>query len=239
MKNAIILCSGGLDSVVTSHYVKKKLKYNKTIILFFNYKQRTLKQERKCSKLCAKQLNSYFYEIKLPFLAKISHSLININKIANKVTRKQLKNTKKESQNYYVPCRNIIFLTYAMALADSLFIKNKEIYDIFTGFKCEGKDPYPDTTSEFVKSINNLMKTIKIKGMIIAPLIKKDKDEIIKLGEKLKVNFKDTYSCYIGAGKKHCGTCLSCRLKQEAFYWANIKDSTNYKEKMKDFRLAG
>ena len=52
------------------------------------------------------------------------------------------------------------------------------------------------------------------------------------------VDFKKTYSCYVGSRKKHCGACLSCRLRQEAFYWANIRDPTNYKEKMKDFRLA-
>ena len=52
MRNAIVLCSGGLDSVVTAYYVKKKLKnkYNKIIILFFNYRQRTIKEEKKFSK---------------------------------------------------------------------------------------------------------------------------------------------------------------------------------------------
>ena len=63
-KNAIILCSGGLDSVVTAHYVKHKLKYKKLIILFFNYGQRTLVSERKCSKLTAAKLKA---EFNMPF----------------------------------------------------------------------------------------------------------------------------------------------------------------------------
>ncbi len=241
MKNAIVLCSGGLDSSATAYYVKKKLKYKKMIILFFDYKQRTLKQERKASKNIAKKLGAEFKEIKLNEIAKISTSLINKSEKVRKIKRKELKDTEKESLKYYVPCRNIVFLTYALALAESLQIKNKEIFDIFTGFKCEGREAYPDTTLEFVKEINKLKKTATgIKGKIIAPLIKKDKEDIAVLGKKLGVKMEDTYSCYIGTKNKreHCGTCLACRLRQEAFYWANIKDKTKYKEKMKDYRKA-
>ena len=68
----------------------------------------------------------------------------------------------------------------------------------------------------------------KLKTRIIAPLIKKDKDEIVLLGNKLGVNFKDTYSCYNGS-KEHCGYCLACKLRKAGFYWANIKDPTKYK----------
>jgi len=225
-KKAIVLCSGGIDSVTTAYYVKKKLNYKKISILFFDYGQRSLKFERVCCKRVARELKAEFFEIKLPGLAKISNSLINIKKKANKISRKQLKNTKKESDKYYVPCRNIIFLSYAMALGKG---------DIFTGFKNEGRENYPDTTKEFVKEMNHLKKFSDFKDKIIAPLIKKDKEDIIKLGKNLGVDFKNTVSCYIG---NNCGYCLSCRLRQEAFYWANIKDPTKYQKKMRDFRTA-
>ena len=65
MKNAIVLCSGGLDSVVTAQYIKKKLKYGNLIILFFNYNQRTFKQERKFALICTKELDAKFREIKV------------------------------------------------------------------------------------------------------------------------------------------------------------------------------
>lgn len=241
-KNVIVLCSGGLDSSVTAYYAKKKLGYRNIIILFFDYGQRTLKQEKNAAKKIAKKLKAEFKEIKLSELARISTSLINKTRKAKKVKREELKDTKQESLKYYVPARNIIFLTYALALSESLQIKskNKKTFDIFTGFKCEGKEAYPDTTSEFVREMNKLKQTsTNIKGRIIAPLIKLDKDEIIKLGERLGVNFRDTYSCYQGSEKnKHCGYCLACRLRQEAFYWANVKDPTTYKVKMKDFRVA-
>lgn len=253
-KNALILCSGGLDSSVAGYYAKKKLKYNNLIILFFDYGQRTLEDEKKAAKNVARKLRAEFIEINLHFLKKISTSLINKDKKVRKIKRKELKNTKKESEKYYVPARNTIFLIYALALAESLQIKNKnkneKIYDIFTGFKSEGKEAYPDTTPEFVNEMNKLRKiSTNARGKIIAPLIKLDKDEIIQLGKKLGVRFEDTFSCYIGTRKeknggkkkeknKHCGCCLSCRLRQEAFYWANMKDPTRYKEKMKDFRTA-
>lgn len=239
MKNALILCSGGIDSVTTAYYVKKKLKYDKIIFLFFNYNQRTLNQERVSSKKCAKKVNAKFIEINLKELGNISTSLINKKIKTKKITRKELKDSSKESEKFYVPCRNTIFLVYALAIAESVFIKEKKIYDIFVGFKCEGKESYPDTTLKFVEEMNKLSKIGCSKQFKIkAPLIKKDKEDIINLGKKLGVRFEDTFSCYIGAGKKHCGSCLACRLRQEGFYWANIKDPTEYKVKMKDFRLA-
>jgi len=244
MKNAIICCSGGIDSVVSAYYAKNKLEYKKLIILFFDYGQRTLEQERNCSKKNAKNLRADFIEIKLKELEKISTSLINSNKEAKKISRNDLKDSKEESKKYYVPCRNTIFIVYALAMAESLKIKYGEENDIILGFKCEGKESFPDTTIEFVRQMNKLEEiSTSINGKIITPLIKKDKEDIILLGKKLGVDFKQTYSCYIGNGKvngnKHCGVCLSCRLRQEGFYWANIRDPTEYKEKMKDFRLAG
>ena len=219
---------------MTAHYVKNRLKYKKLIILFFNYGQRTVKQERYFSKKCAKNLNAEFEEAILPELKKLSTSLLNSNVKAKTIKRNQLKNTSKESLKWYVPCRNLIFLSYALALAESLYIKNKEKYGIFIGFKNEGKEFYPDATSKFIEQINNLQKTVTNKGIkIIAPLINKDKEEIIKIGKKLDINFNETYSCYSGAKTNniHCGYCLSCRLRKEGFYWSGIKDPTIYAKK--------
>ena len=232
MKNAIVLCSGGIDSVTTAYYVKKKLSYEKITILFFNYNQRTLKQERNAAKKCARNIGGKFKEINLKWLGGISTSLINKKTKAEKISRHNLKDTSKESQKFYVPCRNILFLTYALALADAIWIKEKKLTDIFVGFKNEGKEPFPDATQRFVKKINELSETsCSTKFKIIAPMIKKDKEDIIKLGIKLGINYQDTFTCYVGAGKKHCGNCLACRLRQEGFYWANIPDQTKYQDK--------
>ena len=238
MKKAIILCSGGLDSVVTAYHVKKNLKYNKIVILFFNYNQRSLAEERKCSVKCTKEIDAEFREINLSSLVNLS-VLNNKNAKIEKISRKKLKNSSEESRKLYVPCRNIIFLVYALALAESFYKEKKGTYDIFIGLKNEGKESYPDTTPEFVEEMNKLSRIACYKNFKIkAPLIKKDKEDIIKLGAKLGVNFKDTFSCYSSIKGRHCGCCLACRLRQEGFYWANKKDSTEYQEKMKDFRSA-
>ncbi|MEK6933451.1 MAG: 7-cyano-7-deazaguanine synthase [Nanoarchaeota archaeon] len=228
MKSALILCSGGIDSVTTAYYVKNILKYNNLGILFFNYGQKSLNAERKASLYCAKTLKAKFQEITLPELKSLSNSLININGKIRKLSRKELKDTKKESNKWYVPCRNLIFLAYALAKAESLLIREKNKYDIFIGFKCEGKESFPDTTMKFVEEVNILSKiSTKGKFKIIAPLIKKDKEDIIALGEKLGVDFKDTFSCYVGK-IRHCGRCLACMLRKEGFYWAGLKDMTIY-----------
>lgn len=229
MENAIILCSGGLDSVTTTHYVKKKLGYKNMIILFFNYNQKSLEAERKCSKQCAKDIKAKFIEICLPELSELSTSLINRKGKTVKISKKDLKDTSKESAKWYVPCRNSVFLIYALALAESEYIKNKVAYDIFVGFKCEGKESYPDTTIKFVNSMNNLAKVSCSKSFKIkAPLINMDKEDIILLGKRLRVNLTKTFSCYIGKNK-HCGYCLACRLRQAGFHWASIQDPTIYK----------
>ena len=86
--------------------------------------------------------------------------------------------------------------------------------------------------------MNKLRKvSTAVRGQIKAPLINKDKDEIIRLGERLGVKLEETYTCY-ASNSQHCGVCLACRLRQEAFYWANVPDKTKYKVKMKDYRRA-
>ena len=79
-KGVIVLCSGGLDSVVTAHYVKKKLGYDKMKFLFFDYGQRNLEAEKSCSLKCAEDLEGEFYEMKSEELDKLSTSLLNKNK---------------------------------------------------------------------------------------------------------------------------------------------------------------
>lgn len=227
MKKAIILCSGGIDSVVTSHYVKKVLKYPKLKTIFFNYGQRSLKSEREYSKLSAEELKGEFIELNVEELGRLSNSLINRNKKANRLNKKDLKDTRRESENYYVPARNIVFLSYAIAIAESDYLKTKINSDIFVGFKNEGNESYPDSTQTFVNQINKINSATKVKFNIIAPMIKKDKEDIISIGKKLNVNFEKTFSCYV-CSEKHCGTCLACKLRQQGFHWANEKDPTEY-----------
>ena len=221
----MVLCSGGLDSVVVAYSIKNK--YRKLKLLFFDYGQRALKEEEKCVREISKKLNSDFEKIKLPWLGKISTAMLNREGEFKSTIEKDLEK-KEDLLTWWVPCRNSIFLINALAFAESEFLKNKERYDIIIGLKNEGEAHFKDTTERFIKKINNLVKDATNDGdyEIIAPLIKLDKPEVIKLGEKLKIPFELTYSCYIENG--HCGKCLNCMLRKKGFYWAGVKDPTKY-----------
>jgi 7-cyano-7-deazaguanine synthase len=237
MNNAIVLCSGGFDSVITAYYVKKQ-NPEKLIILFFDYGQRPIKEEMFCAKKTAEDLDAEFKVIKLPWLGELSTSIINKEKEFKETTDSDLKDVKKSKEdiiNWWVPTRNTVFLTVALALAESLFLRTKEKYDIYIGFKSEGQVYFKDTTPEFLKKMNELVEHATDDGnyKILAPFIDKDKDELSSVGKELNVPFEYTYSCYIGNGFKnsipvHCGKCLNCVLRKKAFYWANISDPSIY-----------
>ncbi|MFH1425632.1 MAG: 7-cyano-7-deazaguanine synthase [archaeon] len=226
MKDAIILCSGGLDSVVAAHFVEKRLEYGKIRVLFFDYGQKALEQERVCSRRCSSNLSSEFVEVKLDELGKLSTSLINRDGFVEEV--KDLKDTSGENEKWYVPCRNLIFLSYALGLAEARFVEKGIVSDIFVGFKNEGKEPFPDATQEFVEKMNSVGKEVCASRFeILAPLIDKDKEDIILLGKELGVDFRKTFSCYVGK-EKHCGKCLACKLRKAGFEWSGVEDVSEY-----------
>lgn len=236
MKNAIILCSGGLDSVVCAHKVSKSEEYKNIRILFFDYGQRSLEKERELSKRCAEDLKSEFIEIKLPRVKGISGALTKSSGETKVVSREDLKKSGDLSMEWYFPFRNSVFLSQAIALAEACFINEGELNDLFVGFKCEGNDGFPDTSDEYVEHMNILIKKFSSGDFVInAPLIKMDKEDIVKLGQELNADLFKTYSCYVG-GSKHCGVCLACRLRQEGFYWAGVKDKTDYEKLPSDYR---
>ncbi len=235
MKNAIVLCSGGLDSVVAAYSVKKK--YRKLIFLFFDYGQRALKEEEYCVKKIAKLLKAEFLKLDLKWLGNLSNTPINKQIKFKKTTDKDLEKGDKDIIKWWIPCRNSVFLINALALAESKYLKSKEKYNVVIGLKHEGRVFMKDTTEKFVFKFNELVKEATFHGFykIIAPLIKLDKTEVVELGQKLKVSFEFTYSCYIGFGFKskkpiHCGRCLNCVLRKKGFYWSGIKDPSLYKE---------
>lgn len=227
MKNAIVLCSGGLDSVTTAFLARKKLGYERITFLFFDYGQRSVVRERECSKQNAIEIGANFQEIDLKSARKIKSMLTSKEK-TRQLKKKDLRDTREEGDKWYVPSRNIIFLSHALSFAEERRIYLGEMNDIFVGFKNEGREPFPDATSEFVDAFNSLAHiSTKGKFKILAPLLKEDKEDVVKIAESLGVDLKKTFSCYVGR-KKHCGTCLACRLRQQGFYWAGVKDPTDY-----------
>lgn len=130
----------------------------------------------------------------------------------------------------YVPARNTIFLSYALALAESLGST-----DIFIGVNAVDYSGYPDCRPEFIaafEAMANLATKHAIEGKrlrIHTPLIHLTKAEIIQLGNSLGVDYALTLSCYDpDSQSRACGHCDSCRLRARGFTDAQIPDPTRY-----------
>src|SRR3989344_917413 len=114
MKNAIIVISGGLDSTVAAYYVKKRLNYDKIKFLFFDYNQKSLKEEELSVIKTAKILNAELKKINLQWLGEISTAILNKDKKIPETTEKDLEEENKDLMPWWVPCRNSIFIIAAL-----------------------------------------------------------------------------------------------------------------------------
>ena len=127
----------------------------------------------------------------------------------------------------YVPARNTIFLSFAMAWAEVLGAS-----DIFLGVNAVDYSGYPDCRPEFVaafETMANLATRTGVEGTTLlrvhTPLLHLSKAEIIRLGLSLGVDYGLTHSCYDpGADGRRCGACDSCLLRAKGFEEAGVRD---------------
>jgi 7-cyano-7-deazaguanine synthase len=131
----------------------------------------------------------------------------------------------------YVPARNTIFLSFALAWAEWL-----DCSDIFIGVNAVDYSGYPDCRPEYIeafRALANLATRAAVEGRaeirIEAPLIRMSKAQIIKKGMSLGVDYSMTLSCYDpGADGVACGECDSCLLRKRGFAEAGVSDPTRY-----------
>lgn len=134
----------------------------------------------------------------------------------------------------YVPGRNLIFLSIAAALAE---VENAR--EIHLGVNAVDYSGYPDCRPEFIESFErtvNLGTRAGVEGnpvRIVAPLVNLSKDQVIRLGHSLGVDFSMTHSCYDpeidpAGGVLACGRCDSCLLRARGFAESGIHDPTRY-----------
>ena len=218
---AIILISGGLDSSVTLA-IAKDLGFD-CYGLSFDYKQRHI-SELNAAKNIARAIGVTEHKIINIDLAQIGGSALTDNKIAVPI---------KPSNGIpitYVPARNTLFLSYAIAWAEIINACN-----IFIGVNIVDYSGYPDCRPEYIKAFEKLASlatkagTEGIKFNIHTPLIKLNKAEIIKKGVSLNTDFSLTVSCYQADKEgRACGVCDSCRFRRDGFTNANVSDPTIY-----------
>lgn len=208
-KKTVILFSGGLDSTTVLYYaLSRGYKCN---CLMFDYGQKHNKELKSAVKIAkAVKVEYSIIKINLPWSNDV---LTNKNKSVpiHKVLPKTVPPT-------YVPGRNTLFLSYALSLAQSI-----NAQAIFIGVNAIDFSNYPDCTTNFIKTYNNVLKALKTKIIVQTPLLKLNKAQIINLGTKLNVPYKDTWTCYNGY-KKPCMECDSCKLRAKGFKEAKLND---------------
>jgi 7-cyano-7-deazaguanine synthase len=222
MKRAVVLLSGGLDSATTLAICRHD--GFEPCALSFDYGQRH-KLELIAATRVAAALGAREHRI-----AKIDLRIFGGSALTDAIAVPKNRESDTEIPVTYVPARNTIFLSYALAWCEVLGAA-----DIFIGANAIDYSGYPDCRPEFISAFERLANVATKAGVqgirfkIHAPLISMSKAEIIRKGMELGVDFSLTHSCYDpGADGVACGECDSCRLRLEGFRAAGLVDPIRY-----------
>jgi 7-cyano-7-deazaguanine synthase len=226
-KKAIILLSGGIDSATTLAIARSE--GFQCYALTFRYGQRH-QREIEAAKKIANSLVVAEHRIIDIDLAAFGGSALTDSTTEVPKDRVELGNSAKIPPTY-VPARNIIFLSYALAWAEVL-----EAFDIFIGVNTTDYSGYPDCRAEFIAAFEktvNLATAAAVQGMgqyrINTPIIDMTKAQIVLTGNKLGVDYSLTHSCYDPDDRgRSCGRCDSCRLRLKGFAEAGLTDPIEY-----------
>jgi 7-cyano-7-deazaguanine synthase len=221
-KKAVVLVSGGMDSLVTAAIAGQDYEL---AFLHLNYGQRTQKRE----------LRSFidiadYYNVKerlvvdVKYLSEIGGSLLTDR--TKEISKANLNN--QGIPNTYVPFRNANILSIAVSWAEVIGAGK-----IYIGAVEEDSSGYPDCREVFYKAFNDVIRvgTKPDSNITIeTPVIHLKKHEIVIKGSELQVPFELTWSCYQN-DEKACGECDSCALRLKGFELAGISDPIEYEKR--------
>ena len=220
MNKAVVLLSGGLDSS-TCMAIAKDEGYE-IYALSFDYGQRHSK-ELESAKAIAKHFGAKEHKILKIDLRQIGGSALTDDNIEVPENRDE-EHMADEIPVTYVPARNTILLSFALAYAEVIGADA-----IYIGANALDYSGYPDCRPEYYKAFEEVARLGTKRGVegkpieIKYPLINMTKAEIIRTGMRLGVPYELTWSCYKG-GEKACGVCDSCKLRIKGFKEAGYKD---------------
>ena len=218
-KKAVVLVSGGLDSV-TALAIAQEQGYE-CFALSVDYGQ------RHHSELDAAKRVAAAAAVPLKILP------LDLRAIGGSALTDDIQVPERETTGIpitYVPARNTIMLSLALAYAEVLGAD-----DIFIGVNAVDYSGYPDCRPEFIEAYQQMARLATKAGVeggemtVHTPLIDLTKAEIIQTGTELGVDYAMTVSCYQADGEgRACGVCDSCRIRKEGFSAAGIPDPTRY-----------
>lgn len=222
MPRAVIVFGGGIDSAVALAIMRKR--GFECFALTIDYGQRH-RFEVQAAKKTAKLLGAVSHRVVSIDLAPLLDSALTRDDISvpDYCDDQVIHST-------YVPARNSIFLSIALGWAESL-----GAYTLVTGFNKADYHGFPDCTAEYVQAFEQLA-TVSTKAgnegqtfSLVTPLIEKNKDDIIRCGLELGVDFSQTVTCYAAdAEGRACGRCDSCVIRRKGFEAAKVADPTRY-----------
>ena len=218
-KRAVVLLSGGLDSATAC-----AMAANDGLELYclsFDYGQ-TLKGELDCAGKLARHYGAKDHKILRLDLASIGGSALTDPSIDIPMDRDE--NEMADIPPSYVPARNTIFLSIALAWAEVL-----DADHIYIGVNAVDYSGYPDCRPDFIEAYQFMTDRATRRGVegspirIATPLLHLSKSGIVRRGLELGVPYQYTWSCYTG-GENPCGRCDSCVLRAKAFREAGVAD---------------
>lgn len=219
-ERALVVCSGGLDSVVSAAYAQKELGMSIHLIHFL-YGSRAEAPEVKAIQAVAEYLGAELTLFNLPVYSKGDSPLLDPD---SKVAGGE---EGAEFAHEWVPARNLLLLSVATAFAEA-----RGIDTIVLGNNLEEAGAYPDNEPEFISRFNDLLPFAVGDGKrmrVIMPVGNLMKHEIVELGNRIGAPMHLTWSCY-RAGELHCGTCGPCYMRRKAFEINNIPEVISYKD---------
>jgi 7-cyano-7-deazaguanine synthase len=204
-KRAILLLSGGIDS--TTLLAKLSSDNYEVIALSFQYGQ------KHSIELDYAKKNAKKYGVNKHHILELNKILFNASALVNlEIDVATYKNNElPEGQvNAYVPFRNLLFISTALSLAETI-----KINEVYLAFNSDDNANFWDCRTEFVEKMNEIA-TSNTSIQIKTPFINLSKSEIVKLARQLNVDLSNTITCYQPNEATECGVCLSCVTKQKA-----------------------
>jgi 7-cyano-7-deazaguanine synthase len=226
MKKAVCLLSGGLDSATCLGVARRD--GFECYALSFDYGQRHHVEINAATRVAA------FFHAQEHKIAKIDLRVFGASALTADLTVPKHQTVEEIGGGIpitYVPARNTIFLSFAMAWAEVL-----ECSDVFIGVNAIDYSGYPDCRPEFIAAFErmaNLATKAGVEGRtrlrIHTPLARLNKAGIVRLGAEVGLDFALTHSCYDPEeGGRPCGQCESCLLRRKGFSEAGIPDPLRY-----------
>ncbi|MEM0293707.1 MAG: 7-cyano-7-deazaguanine synthase QueC [Saccharolobus sp.] len=222
-KKILVVASGGLDSTVAA--TKLIREGNDVVLLHFNYRHKAEEREREAVRKIAEYLQVPLIEIDTDLFKMIGHS--TLIKGGGDIVKDRSGEEGAEFAHEWVPARNLIFLSVAIAIAES-----NDFDAVASGINLEESGAYPDNEMEFIRLLNKLSPYAtgpNKKVEVLMPVGNLVKHEIVKLGYEIGAPLHLTWSCYEG-GQKHCGKCGPCYMRKMAYKINGLKDPIAYEE---------